>query len=159
MARQGARYWRLYRDSKGRSPVDAYLDGLNDDDAAKLVAAMNLAARGIRPPKKLRSGGGEIHEVVCRTGEMHMRVLMAFEGRNSQVMLALDAFTKKGVAMQDREIGLAASRLADWRERGRLMRTAGATGREGPRGAPRPHRSGLIMTARQALRGGRDGLA
>lgn len=145
------RFWRVYSDQAGRTPLREFLDGLPARDAATVVAAMNLVALGRRAAKPLH--GQPLFEVKCHAGGQQYRVIFATEGRRSQVLLAVDGFSKKGAEMQQRHIDRAAGRLADWRERGARMRAAGRSGRrDGPplHGADRL--TPLVRTARQAAR-------
>lgn len=50
---------------------------------------------------------------------MIYRILLATEGRYSQVFLALEGFKKKTQRTPPEMIRLAERRLASWRERGR----------------------------------------
>ena len=67
-----------------------------------------------------------LHELIERESAIYdngdrviYRVLFAAEGRRSQVLLALEAFTKKTQKTPPKSIVLARERLADWRARGR----------------------------------------
>lgn len=112
------RRWRLYRTAAGRSPVREFLDGLTDDDAATIAAAMrDVAVEGLVAARHL---SGDIYEVRADGEHEAFRVLFATEGGASQVLLALEAFSKKTQRTPPAKISIARRRLADWRGRGRL---------------------------------------
>jgi phage-related protein len=62
---------------------------------------------------------GEIYEVRADGEQQTFRILFAPEGRRGQVLLALEAFSKKTRKTPPQSIALAKRRLADWRARGR----------------------------------------
>ena len=73
-------------------------------------------------PRRLRFARhlrGDIWEVRIDAERKAFRVLFSSEGRSQQVLLALEAFTKKTQKTPARAIQLAERRLADWRRRGR----------------------------------------
>jgi phage-related protein len=90
MQRRTRRRWRDYRTAAGTRPVKEFLDGLSDPDAA----------------------------VVAHGERATYRVLFAQEGRRGQVLLALEAFSKKTRRTPPQMIDLAERRLRDWRRRG-----------------------------------------
>ena len=111
------RRWRDYRTARGRRPVKEFLDSLSDADAADVVAAMKIVAReGIRSARHVE---GEIFEVRAYGDKQTFRVLFAQEGERDQVLLALEAFSKKQERLSRETIELAKRRLADWRARSR----------------------------------------
>ncbi|MFZ1865883.1 MAG: type II toxin-antitoxin system RelE/ParE family toxin [Polyangiales bacterium] len=111
------RRWRFYETASGAKPVQAFLDNLTATEAAEVVAAMKEIAReGLRFARHLR---GDIWEVRVEAERKAFRVLFSPEGRAQQVLLALDAFTKKTQKTPARMIELAERRLSDWRSRGR----------------------------------------
>ena len=111
------RRWRFYETASGAKPVQAFLDNLTATEAAEVVAAMKEIAReGLRFARHLR---GDIWEVRIQTERKAFRVLFSPEGRAQQVLLALEAFTKKTQRTPARTIELAERRLSDWRSRGR----------------------------------------
>ena len=75
-----------------------------------------VAGEGLRFARHLR---GDIWEVRIEAERKAFRVLFSPEGRSQQVLLALEAFTKKTQKTPARAIELAERRLADWRSRGR----------------------------------------
>jgi phage-related protein len=112
------RRWRFYRTTAGRSPVREFFDGLSDDDAAAVTAAMReVASDGLIAARHLT---GEIYEVRADGTHQAFRVLFATEGRKGQVLLALEAFSKKTQRTPPARLAVARRRLADWRNRGRL---------------------------------------
>jgi phage-related protein len=116
-ARLHRRRWRFYETASGAAPVRAFLDKLAAADAAEVVAAMKEVAReGLRSARHLR---GDIWEVRVEAGSSAFRVLFSPEGQAQQVLLALEAFSKKTQKTPVRTIRLAEQRLSDWRHRGR----------------------------------------
>ena len=111
------RRWRFYETASGAKPVQAFLDNLTATEAAEVGGAMNeVAVEGLRLARHLR---GDIWEVRVQSERKAFRVLFSPEGRAQQVLLALEAFTKKTQKTPPRTIQLAERRLADWRSRGR----------------------------------------
>lgn len=116
------RRWRDYRTLSGRSPVEEFIDGLSDTDAAAVLAGMEeVRDRGLRAARRL---DGEIWEVRVDGDRVIYRVLFAEEGSRGQVLLALEAFNKKTQKTPPSIIKLAKRRLADWRRRGDEKREA-----------------------------------
>jgi phage-related protein len=110
------RRWRDYRTATGRRPIKAFIDGLSDVDAAAVVAAMkDVRETGLVAARHLR---GEIYEVRADGDRQTFRILFAPEGQRSQILLALDGFSKKTQKTPPAKIQLAEKRLADWRRRG-----------------------------------------
>jgi phage-related protein len=113
------RRWRDYRTSAGRRPIKEFIDELSDTDAAAVVAAMrDVREAGLAAARHLR---GEIYEVRADGARQTFRILFAPEGRRSQVLLALDGFSKKTQKTPPEKIQLAERRLADWRRRGKAQ--------------------------------------
>lgn len=114
------RRWRDYRTAQRHRPVKKFLDCLSDEDAADIIAAMKMVAReGIRAAKHVE---GEIYEVRAEGDRQTFRVLFAREGERDQVLLALEAFSKKQQRLPRETIELAKRRLREWRARGRRER-------------------------------------
>lgn len=61
---------------------------------------------------------GEIHEVKAEGKQQSFRLLFAPEGKHDQVLLSLEAFSKKTQKTPQAKIELAKRRLRDWRHRG-----------------------------------------
>ncbi len=119
MSIEARRRWRDYRTAAGRSPIKEFIDGLSDIDAAAVVAAMrDVRDTGLAAVRHLR---GEIYEVRADGDPQTYRILFAPEGRRSQVLLALDGFSKKTQKTPPEKIRLAERRLADWRRRGKAQ--------------------------------------
>ena len=111
------RRWRFYETASGAKPVQAFLDNLSVAEAAEVGGAMKeVAVEGLRLARHLR---GDIWEVRVQADRKAFRVLFSPEGRAQQVLLALEAFTKKTQRTPTRTIELAERRLSDWRSRGR----------------------------------------
>jgi len=118
------RRWRDYTTAAGRSPVEQFIDGLSDDDAAAVLAGMlEVREKGLRAARHLE---GDIWEVRVDGRQAIYRILFAEEGRRSQVLLALEGINKKTQRTPRATIDLAKRRLADWRRRGDAKRVAQA---------------------------------
>lgn len=117
------RRWRFYETEIGNRPVSDFLDGLPAPDAAEVVAEMKQVAKvGLEASRHLR---GDIWEVRVQGENRIFRVLFAPEGRFGQVLLALEAFTKKTQKTPPHTIAIAEKRLSDWRRRGAIARKDG----------------------------------
>jgi phage-related protein len=71
---------------------------------------------GLNAARHLR---GEIYEVRADGDRQAFRILFAPEGRRSQILLALEMFSKKTQKTSPEKIQLAERRLAEWRRRGK----------------------------------------
>jgi phage-related protein len=87
---------------------------LTDVDAA---AMRDVRDQGLAAARHLR---GDIYEVRANGDRQTFRILFAPEGSRGQVLLSLEAFSKKTQRTPPEKIGLAERRLAEWRRRGRL---------------------------------------
>lgn len=111
------RRWRAYKTAAGRCPVEEFIDGLSDSDAAAVLAGMQeVRDVGLRAARHL---DGDIWEVRVDGDRVIYRVLFAEEGSRGRILLALEAFNKKTQKTPPQAITLAKRRLADWRRRGR----------------------------------------
>jgi phage-related protein len=87
------RRWRFYETSAGRRPVREFLDERSAVDAAAIAAAMkDVALAGLLASRHLR---GDVYEVRLDGDRQSYRVLFAAEGSRGQILLALEAFSKK----------------------------------------------------------------
>ena len=110
------RRWRFYTTEAGRKPVRTFLDELPETDAAAVAAAMrDVATAGVSAARHLR---GDLYEVRADGDRQAYRLLFAPEGRQGQILLALEGFSKKTQKTPIAKIQLAEKRLADWRVRG-----------------------------------------
>lgn len=110
------RRWRFYTTRAGRRPVRDFLDELSVSDREAVAEAMaEVRVEGLRAGRHLR---GDIWEVRAAGDRQAFRVLFAPEGRRSQILLALEGFSKKTRRTPPESIKLAERRLADWRSRG-----------------------------------------
>ena len=117
------RHWRFYETASGNRPVRDFLDGLPTSDAAEIVAEMKYVAQlGLGASRHLRD---DIWEVRVQGANRIFRVLFAPEGHFGQVLLALEAFSKKTQKTPPATIALAEKRLSDWRRRGATARKGG----------------------------------
>jgi phage-related protein len=73
-----------------------------------------VATAGLAGARHLR---GEIYEARADGSRSSYRLLFAAEGRRSQILLALEAFSKKSQKTPRRSIELAEQRLRDRRRR------------------------------------------
>jgi len=97
--------------------VREFLAQVVEEDRAKILAAMRRVAEvGEHSARHLH---GDIWEVRIDGQNEAFRILFASEGRFGQVLLSLEAFSKKTQRTPPRKIDLAEKRLADWRRRGR----------------------------------------
>jgi len=127
--RQPRRRWRAYKTAAGRCPVEEFVDGLSDADAAAVLAGMrDVRDRGLSAARHL---DGDIWEVRVDGDRVIYRVLFAEEGMRGRVLLALEAFNKKTQKTPPAAIRLAKRRLADWRRRGENGRRAQGNPRRG----------------------------
>jgi phage-related protein len=111
------RRWRDYSTPAGNRPIRDFIRALTPDAAAEVLAAMaEVAEIGLAATRHLRS---EIYEVRASAHNQTYRVLFALEGRQGQILLSLEAFSKKTQKTPPDKIELALSRLRDWRARGR----------------------------------------
>jgi phage-related protein len=111
------RRWRDYQTASGRRPIKDFLDGLDDEDLASVIAAMKeVRQQGLQAARHL---GGEIHEVRADGKGVIYRVLFAAEGKHEQVFLSLEAIKKKTQRTPPQTIRLAKRRLLDWQRRGK----------------------------------------
>jgi phage-related protein len=118
---EAKRRWRDYRTPSGRRPVKEFISELTDTDAAAVVAAMKDVQRhGLLAGKHIR---GPIYEVLADGEKATFRVLFAPVGRRQNVLLALEAFSKKSQKTPMPKLHLAERRLSDWLGRGRPRRT------------------------------------
>jgi phage-related protein len=110
------RRWRDYQTLSGRRPVADFIRELSDVDAAAVVAAMReVALEGLQAARHLKE---DIYEVRADGDRVIYRVLFSAEGRQGQVLLALESFKKKTQTTPPEIIRLAERRLKDWRSRG-----------------------------------------
>src|ERR1039458_3523709 len=87
-ARPVRRRWRDYKTPAGRRPVEAFIDGLSDDDAAAVFAGMqDVRDQGLRAARHL---DGEIWEVRVDGDRVIYRILLAEEGSRGQILLGLE---------------------------------------------------------------------
>lgn len=115
-SRQHKRRWRFYRTAGGTQPVQEFILRLPEIDQARIVEAMeDVRVRGLAAARHLQ---GDIYEVRATGGPRTFRILFAAEGRYNQVLLALEAFSKKTQKTPPQVVALAQARLADWRQRG-----------------------------------------
>ncbi|MGI8408175.1 MAG: type II toxin-antitoxin system RelE/ParE family toxin [Actinomycetota bacterium] len=117
MVREIRRRWRDYRTATGKRPVKEFISALSNDDQTEITAAMkDVTDYGLSMARHVR---GEIYEVRASGVQQEYRVLFAVEGARSQILLSLEAFSKKTQKTPPPKIQLAERRLRDWRRRGR----------------------------------------
>ena len=109
--------WRDYQTASGRRPIKEFLDGMDDEDLASVVAAMKeVRQHGLQAARHLE---GEIYEVRADGKGVIYRVLFAPQGKHKQVFLSLEAMKKKTQKTPPQTIRLAKRRLLDWQRRGK----------------------------------------
>lgn len=81
-----------------------------------MAAMSDVRREGVRVAKHVE---GELYEVKADSERQTFRILFAQEGAHDQVLLALEAFSKKQQRLPRDRIDLAHRRLRDWRSRGR----------------------------------------
>jgi phage-related protein len=110
------RRWRHYETRAGRQPVKEFLETLSEEDVAAVAVAMKeVREKGLRSARHLH---GKIYEVRTSGNRVVYRLLIAPQGRRSQVLLALVVFSKKTQKTPPQLIRLAQQRLRDWERRG-----------------------------------------
>ena len=112
------RHWRFDRSVAGREPVREFLDQLFDEDSVAVAAAMKEVRNAGRAHIDVNHLRGDIRQIEVDGQSVIYRLLVAEEGRFSQVLLALEIVNKKWQSAKSRHIHLAERRLADWRGRG-----------------------------------------
>lgn len=120
MAAKRKRRWRDYRTEAGGRPVKEFIDELDDDSAASVVAAMReVRDLGTEAAKHLR---GDIYEVIANSKDKWIRILFAPLGKSSHILLAVHGFEKKTRKTPPQALDLAEERLAKWKARGKARR-------------------------------------
>lgn len=110
------RRWRHYTTPSGARPVDTFLDGLNDGDAARVLARMTkIRVEGTSAARHLLEDLWEAR--IDGHGVTH-RILFTEEGSKARILLAIDGFSKKTPKTPVRIIKLALKRRDEWRSRG-----------------------------------------
>jgi phage-related protein len=95
---------------------------LDNGDAAEVVAAMKDVQRnGLDVARHVE---GEIYELKAEGNRQTFRILFAQEGEHDQVLLSLEAFSKKQQKLPRTKVELAKRRLRDWRSRSRKSNRA-----------------------------------
>lgn len=114
------RSWKQYKTPGGATPVRDAIMRLPVADRAKVLAAMNdVAENGIKVARHLRN---DVYEVRADGKDVIYRVLFATEGRNSQILLALEFLVKKTRQTPDEVIDVAEQRLRLHRQEGERRR-------------------------------------
>jgi phage-related protein len=110
-----ARRWRYYRTEAGRCPVKEFIDAQPAADQASIFAGLREVAHdGLIAARHLSR---EIYEVRADGDRQTYRILFAVEARRGQVLLALEAFSKKTPKTPPARISVAQRRLTDWHQR------------------------------------------
>lgn len=110
------RRWRYYVTPSGERPVDTYIDGLTDDDAARVLARMaKIRVQGTSAARHLVE---DLWEVRVDGHDVTHRILFTEEGSKARILLAIVGFTKKSPKTPPRIIKVALKRRDDWRTRG-----------------------------------------
>lgn len=94
-----------------------FISALSDDDQTEIAAAIkDVTDYGLSMARHIRGG---IYQVRAGGLQQEFRVLFAVEGARGQILLSLEAFSKKTQKTPPPKIQLAERRLRDWRRRGR----------------------------------------
>lgn len=136
--------WKIefYEDAQGRRPVEKWIDGLRDQKAEAVLAALQevLAVNGINLASsawlkslgkgllefRIRHSASEIQvmykatnkDLVGRAEAVLLRVFVAFEGERVIVLLgAYDKGKNNKQSFQQAQIEIARKRLRDWKRR------------------------------------------
>ena len=105
---------RFYRTRSGRCPVDAFLDGLSDQDARKVVWVLRLVERLERVPQqylKKLAGTENLWEIRAQVGGRSYRFLGFFDG--ATLIILTNGFSKKTDKIPSNELDLAERRRRD----------------------------------------------
>ena len=117
MTKAHRRQWRDYTTPSGARPVRKFIEDLDDEEVASIVAGMDeVQDEGLEAGRHLR---GDIYEVRADASKRSFRLLFSAEGRYGQVLLALSVYEKRTQKIPPQELELAEKRLKDWRARGR----------------------------------------
>jgi phage-related protein len=104
----------FYRDRRGRSPVQDFLDGLDGRTRARVVQGFSLLERegtNLGMPLARQVTGYRFWELRVQAARNNVRVFyFALSGRR---ILLLHAFLKKSQQTPRRELEIAARRLAE----------------------------------------------
>jgi phage-related protein len=104
----------LYTTERGNSPIDEFLDGLDEKSRAKVAAYLSLLEE--EGPNLKRPYAdvirGKIRELRVHYSSNQYRVLYFFHVRNQIVLV--HAFTKKTQQLKEKDIELSERRMEDW---------------------------------------------
>jgi len=107
----------FYTTERGDSPVDDFLDRLDNKSRAKVAAHLSLLEE--QGPNLKRPYAdvvrGKIRELRIQQSSIQYRILFFFQVRD-QIVLT-HAFTKKTQQLKEKDIELAEKRMADWMQR------------------------------------------
>jgi len=107
----------FYTTEQGDSPVDDFLDDLDNKSRAKVAAHLSLLEE--QGPHLKRPYAdvvrGKIRELRIHQSSNQYRILYFFQMRD-QVVLT-HAFSKKTQQLKEKDIELAERRMADWLQR------------------------------------------
>ena len=107
----------FYTTERGDSPVDDFLDGLDNKARAKVAAHLSLLEE--KGPHLKRPYAdivrGKIRELRIRQSSNQYRILYFFQLREHIILM--HAFSKKTQQLKERDIELAERRMQDWIKR------------------------------------------
>lgn len=107
----------FYTAERGDSPIDDFLDGLDEKSRAKIEAHMSLL-EDLGPNLKrpyADSVRGKIRELRIQYGSNQYRILYFFQLH--KLIILLHAFSKKTPQLKKKDISLAERRMQDWIQR------------------------------------------
>lgn len=107
----------LYTTERDDSPIDEFLDGLDNKSRAKVAAHLSLLEE--EGPNLKRPYAdivrGKIRELRIHYGSNQYRILYFFQVRDQIVLL--HAFSKKTQQLKEKDIELAKRRMEEWMRR------------------------------------------
>ena len=107
----------LYTTERGDSPIDEFLDGLDNKSRAKVAAHLSLLEE--HGPNLKRPYAdivrGKIRELRIHHSSNQYRVLYFFQVRDQIVLV--HAFPKKTQQLKEKDIELAERRMEEWMRR------------------------------------------
>src|SRR5215472_12426282 len=90
---QYKRRWLDYQTASGARPVQEFIKQQSGENRQAILAAMkDVEQEGLTAARHLR---GEVYEVRAEGTAQSFRILFATEGRYHQILLSLEAFSKK----------------------------------------------------------------
>ncbi len=107
----------LYMTERGDSPIDEFLDGLDNKSRAKVTAHLSLLEEYGPNLKRPYADiiRGKIRELRIHYSTNQYRILYFFQVRDKVVLV--HAFAKKTQQLKEKDIALAERRMEEWMRR------------------------------------------